>query len=412
VLAGTLVAPAQAVERPPGDGAVVGPAADGGGGVVTMVPERIVSDLAVAPGTVRCLSVAGAHGIPDDAVGVILNVTTVRPDGAGHAVVFPDTSGNGTTAPPATSTVNFEPGKDVAASTFMRLGPNGDLCYATRGATRAGVLMDVSGYVEEGSGVVLAAPQRLLDTRENGRVGMLPPRSTRSLQVGGKLGVPEDAEAAILNVTVTGVESVGHLRMHPGGLPFVPEEAGVVNYAPFVDKANATVARLSNERVPGIPAGRNGWVELYSDTDRPVHVIVDVLGWTTSGGRYVASGPSRVVDTREDPAEGENAPAPVESGVVHTLNFTEEGDVPPEATAVVLNVTAIHPSTDGNLRVYPSDPEADPPDASSVNYIPGRDIPNLLVVGLSPDGSVDVYSDQPDGGTVHLAVDLLGYVAP
>ena len=408
LLAGTLTAPAQALAPP-----------DDAGGVVTMVPVRILSEAVVTPGTVRCLSVAGEDGIPADATGVVVNVTTVRPDGVGYAVVYPDTGGNGATPMPGTSTVNFEPGHDVAASTFVRLGPNGDLCYATRGG-RTGLLLDVSGYVEEGSGVVLAAPQRLLDTREAGRAGMLAPRTVRSLQVAGRLGVPPGLELGtpgaaanvILNVTVTGAESVGNLRVQQGmgGPRPVPTETSVLNYVPGVDKANTTVVSLSSDLEPGTPDGYNGLVELYSDSDRPVHVVVDVLGWTEDDSSYVGLVPYRALDTRVD-APQDGPVAPMEADTVYTLGFDEE-EVPADATAVVLNVTAIHPSSTGNLRVYPSDEtgELPPPDVSSINYIPHRDIPNLVVVGLSADGLIDVYSDQPEGETVDVAIDVLGYL--
>jgi len=377
LLTGTLAAPAQAAVVP-------------GRSVVTMTPVRVLDDAAVTPGTVRCFSVAGAHGIPADASGVVVNVTAVRPNSVGYAGVYPDSSGNGATPMPATSTVNFEAGQDVASSSFVRLGPNGDLCYATQGAPRAGLLIDVSGYVEEGSGVVVAAPDRLLDTRTSAGGGPLAPRTARKVQVTGLLGVPANAESVILNATVTGATSVGNLRVYPG-----PEltDTSVVNYVPGVDKANTTV----------VPIADDGTVTLYSDSDRPAQAVLDVLGYTEPGGSHVGVDPMRVLDSREDPE-------PFEGGFVYSIEIPTD-TVPAEATALVLNVTAIHPDTVGNLRVYPGDPnQGEPPNASSINYIPGRDIPNLVVVGLPAERFIDIYSDQPEGGTVDLAIDYVGYL--
>jgi hypothetical protein len=376
LLTGTLAAPAHAAPVP-------------GASVVTIVPVRVLTETALPPETVRCVSVAGANGIPANAPGVVANVTAVRPNGVGYAVVFPDTRGNGSTPMPATSTVNFEPGQDVASSTFVQLGPNGDLCYATRGASSTGLLIDVSGYMEAGSGVVVDSPQRLIDTRRPVDGGPVLPRTPRKVQVTGLLGVPADAESAILNVTVTGVTSVGNLRVYPGG---EVSDTSVVNYVPGVDKANTTV----------VPLADDGSVTLYSDSDRPVQAVVDVLGYTEPGGSYVPVTPTRVLDSREDPE-------PFEGGFVYSIEVDEVA--PANATALVLNVTAIHPDTVGNLRVYPGDPnQGDPPNASSINYIPGRDIPNLVVVGLPAERFIDVFSDQPDGGTVDLAFDFVGYV--
>ena len=236
LLTGAMAAPAQAADQPVVEQAVVP-----GASVVTMTPVRVVSDLAVSPDGLTCVSVAGAHGIPADATGVVANVTSVQPNRAGYAVVFPDSSGNGTPTMPVTSTVNFEAGQDVASSTFIALGENGDVCYAIQGANRAGLLLDVSGYVEKGSGVTMADPHRLLDTRLAGigaGGGALAPGQPRVIDVAGELGVPEDAESVVLNVTVAGVSSAGNLRVYPGG---AVTETSVVNYAPGVDKANTTV---------------------------------------------------------------------------------------------------------------------------------------------------------------------------
>ena len=77
----------------------------------------------------------------------------------------------------------------------------------------------------------------------------------------------------------------------------------------------------------------------------------------------------------------------------------------------MLNVTAVQPTSIGNLRVYPDGGEFGgtlPPNSSSINYIPGRDIPNLVVVGLVPVGVVDFWSDSP--GKVNIVADVIGYI--
>jgi hypothetical protein len=89
------------------------------------------------------------------------------------------------------------------------------------------------------------------------------------------------------------------------------------------------------------------------------------------------------------------------------------GTLPKDATAVVLNLTAVGSSSAGNLRVYPGwgvgTPPA-PPNASWINYIPGRDVPNQVVVPLVPGGVIHLYSDAAPGGSVHVAADLIGVV--
>ncbi len=386
LLAGALAAPAWAAEQPPAGDAV--PAS-----LVTMAPQRILVDVSLPFGdTVRCLSVAGESGIPADATGVVINVTAVAAASAGYVVVFPDTEGDGTTPMPTTSTVNFETGQDVSTATFTQLGPNGDLCYATQGGPARALLIDVSGYVTADSGITLTAPDRLADTRTPWRGGLsepLAPRTPTTLQVAGILqGVPADAESVVVNVTVANVSSLGNLRVFGGGE--VPNSS-LLNLAPGVEKANTTVVDLADD----------GSISLYADADRPLDVIVDVLGYTQAGSSHVGVTPTRVIDTRED--EG----GPLESDTVYTLEMGADV-VPAEATAVVLNVTAIAPSERGNLRVYPG--EGEPPNASSVNYIPGRDVANLVVVDLPEDGLISLYSDQAGAGTADVAIDLVGYI--
>ncbi|GEN81230.1 hypothetical protein [Actinotalea fermentans] len=100
--------PASAAVAPPPDGPS---AAAVQATVVTGEPVRVVADWPVPAGRVRCATVTGAGGVAADATGVLVNVTTVRPGGPGHVVVYPDSTGTGATPAPAGSTVNFEPGR-------------------------------------------------------------------------------------------------------------------------------------------------------------------------------------------------------------------------------------------------------------------------------------------------------------
>ena len=387
-----------------GDGAPEVP----GSGVVTVEPVRVLDVANAATGAVQCWPVAGEGPVPADATGVVLNVTTVRPNANGYVVVYPDTSGDGTTPVPSTSTVNFEPGQDVANTTFVALSANGDLCYAVQGATSVGLKVDLSGWLTGDSGVVLQDPERLLDTRPGGVGevdGAIPARGTETIQVAGELGVPADARSVIANVTVTGFTQVGNLRVFPGGED-VPN-ASVVNYAPGIDKANSTVVAL----------GEDGTISLHNDSNAAAHVIVDVLGYTLPGTGHVGIVPTRVLDTRAATQIGELSGA-LTPRTVYSIAMPEDV-VPVGATAVVLNVTAVlshqwWPPSLGNLRVYPDSAgtgATPPPNASTINYIPSRDIPNLVVVDLPVNGRVNVWSDQ-FAGSVHLAVDVVGFITP
>ncbi|MDT0165170.1 IPT/TIG domain-containing protein [Actinotalea sp. AC32] len=371
------------------------------GSFVTQRPQRVLADPAATPGSPRCVQVAGRAGVPASASGVVVNVTTVRPTSYGHVVVYPDSDGSGATPPPSGSTVGFEPGRDVANAAFVDLPPSGRVCYLTRGAPSAGILLDVTGWSTDDAGIVTRAPERLLDTRPGAdHVGELDrplaPRERTTVQVTGNAGVPHGAAAVLVTVTVAQPGRVGNLRVASGDVQEMPGTS-TVNYAVGQDKANAAVVPLSGD----------GRIALWSDSAAPVHVVVDVVGHVLDGRGWRATTPQRVLDTRPVPGEVEPS-AGLQPRAPEQVSL--RGVVPDHATAAVLNVTSIHPGAVGNLRVYPDElgTANRPPDASALNYVVGRDVPNLVVVAVPPSRQVVLWSDS--GAPAHVAVDVVGYL--
>ena len=134
-------------------------------------------------------------------------------------------------------------------------------------------------------------------------------------------------------------------------------------------------------------------------------------------GPYAAVAPVRICDTRagnpsdlSGPAaqcDGTgNAGSTLASGVPLTVDVAGQFDVPADATAVVVNVTAIRPSGPGYVTVYPAG--ATVPTASNLNMRSGQVVPGLVEVGVGAAGAVSVVSNV---GT-DVAVDLEGYVMP
>ncbi|WP_258725657.1 Ig-like domain-containing protein [Cellulomonas sp. NS3] len=368
-------------------------------------PTRILDGGVVGP---NCASVGVADVPIADVTGVWLNVTVVSPAGPGYVVVGPASSYDGTTwqIPELSgSTVNFEPGQDVANSAYVPISRDGRVCYGSAGAP-VRVLLDLTGYTLAGSGVTAAPSTRILDTRPGGVGavrGPVAPRTLQTVAVAGRAGVPANATSVMLNVTVTGPTEPGNLRVFPGGQA-VPSTS-VVNFAPGQDKANATTVQLVD-----------GAVSFWSDTSgpgstNPVHVILDVVGWTTPGSALTSVAPTRVIDTRGGSRVGPIA-QPLHPRAGTSFSVVESGAVPAGATAVLLNVTAVGPRAPGNLRVYPDDDgtgRGAPPNASVLNYIVGRDIPNQVLVALPSNGRVTLYSDS-HAGTTDALVDVVGYV--
>jgi hypothetical protein len=70
----------------------------------------------------------------------------------------------------------------------------------------------------------------------------------------------------------------------------------------------------------------------------------------------------------------------------------------------VLNVTATDPTVSSYVTVYPDGQEQ--PVASNLNFTAGETIPNLVVVPVVADGTVEFYNNS---GFVDLVADLAGY---
>lgn len=124
----------------------------------------------------------------------------------------------------------------------------------------------------------------------------------------------------------------------------------------------------------------------------------------TYTGQYVPVTPFRVVDTRN--GQGGVGPVnPVNPGLLapNTLSYFDPYQAGiPDAAAYVFNVTAINPSALGNLSVSSGDSGV--PTTSLVNYQPGKDTANMIVVPNSQ--SINLYSDN---ASVAVAIDLVGY---
>lgn len=363
-------------------------------GMVVGSPTRVLDTWSHSiSGTTRCFSLQSA-GVPASATGALLNVTAVAPSGPGNAVLYAEGS-----ARPQASNVNFEQGKDVAAATWVSVGTGTRLCLAGQGGTAVRVIVDVSGYTTSGSPVVTQVPVRLMDTRSTSRVGSqgsIPARQVVDVQVAGQAGVPTDAKAVVITATVVNPGRVGNLRIYPAGSSALPN-ISTVNYAPGQDKANAAVVGLTN-----------GKVSLYSDTaSGSVDVVLDVTGYVpASGASYQPVTPARILDTRPGAAASLRPFGTMTSGTV-SLDANRLDVVPAGAKAVVLNATAVGPTSLGNLRVHAT---GSVPSGSSVNFIQGRDVPNLVVVPVGADGMIALTDDQVGSGRTDVTLDVVGYL--
>jgi hypothetical protein len=131
-----------------------------------------------------------------------------------------------------------------------------------------------------------------------------------------------------------------------------------------------------------------------------------------ASGPYTPVSPTRICDTRGgNPSHLTGVAAQCDgltprTGRSLTMQVIDPSfNVPAGATAVVLNVTAVAPSVDGYLTVYPTG--SSKPFASNVNFTTGKVVPNLVEVGVGTYGRVSVFASVK----TDVVVDLEGYVS-
>ncbi|MFJ8668255.1 protease pro-enzyme activation domain-containing protein [Streptomyces sp. NPDC093600] len=242
-------------------------------------------------------------------------------------------------------------------------------------------------------------PARVLDTRYGvGRPGTTPvaPSGTVKLKVAGVGGVPATGvTAVVVNVTATAPTAIGHLIAYPSGT---------------TRPVSSNMNWLKGETIPNlvtVPVGKDGSIDLYTHGSGTTHLIADVAGYysTADGGStYMPKGPARILDTRN--AIGVAGKTPVAGKGTVSLQVAGAGGVPATgATAVVLNVTATAPASNGHLIAYPSG--AARPTASNINWLTGQTRPNMVVLPIGADGKVNLHNFG--NGTVHFIADVFGY---
>jgi hypothetical protein len=243
-----------------------------------------------------------------------------------------------------------------------------------------------------GGEYVAITPVRIFDTR-TGVGGVSGPRGGQQVDdvtVTGRDGVPDASAvtAVVINVTATNTTGPSFLTVWPSGEPMpVASNLNVTG--------NETVANLVTVKV-----GDNGKVSVFNYA-WPLDVVFDIVGYYSSptgtpGARFHARSPVRILDTRSG--------APLGGGHTLALGVTGVAGVPAGASGVVMNVTVTQPTTSGFVTVFPSNVER--PFTSNLNFAAGQTVPNLVMVGVPPNGVVDVYSS---GGPVHVVVDVVGW---
>jgi hypothetical protein len=126
-----------------------------------------------------------------------------------------------------------------------------------------------------------------------------------------------------------------------------------------------------------------------------------------AGTGYVSlPNPARILDTRSDgvTVDGQFAAGGIQAlGSTLQLQVASRAGVPVDAASVVLNVTVTESQGTGFITVYPC--EAGRPTASNLNYVPNKNIPNMVIAKIGSGGLVCLFNSA----ATHLIVDVAGY---
>jgi hypothetical protein len=407
-----------------------------------------------APGTIDVWQVPA----PFNATAVVLNVLITDSVGPGFVQVFP----TGKATPGSSSNLNVAGrGSTIANLVIVPLGTDGKISFYNHAGGH--LVADVIGHLVESSSsdagrlVSLAAPNRVLDTRDPFKVPVANPGDTRNcgdfstwnqanlwmwtyIRHGdianldgngdripceslpdnpGRVVVPPDlfkiasggtyrlpirtnatpaggvvaAESSAVVMNVTVTESVGPGYLQVFNEDFTKQQFSNLNYGTADIAPNLVIA----------PIAADGSVKIYAHAG--THVIVDIVGYFTdatapsaTAGLFVPFPPDRLINTRD---EGGVRPR------LHLRNIdvaSRAGLNPADVGAMFINSTLTDSLSAGYLQIYPTGTST-PGASSTVNVTgPNQIRPNAVISGVA-SGHVTVYLQA--GG--NFILDAAGY---
>jgi D-alanyl-D-alanine carboxypeptidase len=244
--------------------------------------------------------------------------------------------------------------------------------------------------------VAASPPVRVADTRANNT--RLVAGSAVTIALGGTNGIPKNASAVLLNVTITNADSAGEVAVEPEGSSTLAVPSVAVG-----GRGDAS-AQLVLVALPS-----SGRVTLYSSV--AADAFVDLEGWFVpaptgrAAGRLQVAEPVRIVDS----VTSVGTPGPLPQGGRLDVDLTRSlsGGAP---SAVLLRVGLFDASPLGWVTVWPSGETA--PDVSHLQTPSlGWTATNLVLVPLTSSKRVAIATTAPTGITVDLVATITGETA-
>ena len=260
----------------------------------------------------------------------------------------------------------------AAASPAILTGPP---VFVSDGPDRPGPATEPVGSP---AGVEIVAPTRLFDTRAQG--GALAAGEVRRFDVPRSAGVPADAQAMLLNVTVVGVDGAGFVEA--GACSAERGATSTVNWRGVDAAANTAIVAVED-------------LSFCVTSSAAAHVMVDLQGYMspTAPSGLVAVPPARLLDTRQEASA-------MATGELRRIQLPT--DFARDARGVEATVTAIGSSQSGYVTAQSCTQPAGL--SSTVNTRVGVAVANSTAVPVDDRGGFCVYAQQ----SAQVIVDLTG----
>jgi hypothetical protein len=263
-------------------------------------------------------------------------------------------------------------------------------CYGGFGGTPRATPAPVA-ISQTAPGSFTASARRVADTRPGGTdPHNLPIAAGRSLDLPLRASgqVPAGATSVVVNVTAVNACSAGFATAYPCG-PSVP----------LASNLNVPIRRT---RAALATVMLNGAGELCVYTSATTDLLVDLLGWFgPSGQRVNPTRPDRLLDTRNGNGARNRYVGKVGTTPL-AVTVTGVGPVSPQASSVLVNVTAVGPDFEGFFQVFPC---GTVPSFSNLNYRAGQVVANAAISGVDGAGRICLKSSSP----TPVIVDILGW---
>ncbi|MEH0821997.1 hypothetical protein [Micromonospora sp. CPCC 205714] len=353
------------------------------------------------------LQVAGRGGVPAAGVGaVVLNVTITGPTVDSFVTAYPA----GETRPDASS-INFAKGWLGSNNVTVKLGTGGKVSVYNR-AGYTDVVVDVVGYYAKDNSMTnrnggqyeWSAPMRYFDTRTDPEGK---PTAGTTLEYALDFGPDRNPHmrTVVTNLTAVAPASAGFLTAWSGFT--AKPTASTVNYGAgrnvpntaFIQTTPCTGAEPFQWCTPG-----SRKFKIF--TSASAHVLVDVVGtvddgFSEWGMRFAPMSPTRIVDSRTNLG----TTGALGAGSVRRVTVPA-ALVTPETGVAVMNVTAVKPTNNTVITVWPADnPDIPKPSTSNLNPYANQVVSNAVLSIIEPTAAFKMHNLS---GTTHMVADMVG----